>query len=187
MGDDKRASQPRRARKRGGEPTPSPVAPAFNAWDEGGRVDEIEESADDDLDLDIFDRLDDLGGVQDLDEGISTSALRRVIDGVLGRVLSGGDVRRVFGEPLTRGDVTVIPLADVRYGFGFGGGGGEGEEGEGGGAGGGGSVGARPIGFIEVTPAGARFVPTTDTSRLATVGATIGGVAALLLLRRLLR
>ena len=56
----------------------------------------------------------------------------------------------VFGEPVQREGVTVIPVARVRFGFGGGGGGGsrQGEEGSGGGGGGGASV--TPIGFIEL-------------------------------------
>src|SRR5262245_38570153 len=55
----------------------------------------------------------------------------------------------VFGEPVERDGLTVIPVAKARFGFGGGGGSGgpPGEEGSGGGGGGGAAV--TPIGFIE--------------------------------------
>ena len=61
----------------------------------------------------------------------------------------------VFGEPVERGDVTIIPVAGVIGGFG-GGANGEGQDG----GGGGGLI--SPLGYIEVTNAGTRFRPTWD-------------------------
>lgn len=72
------------------------------------------------------------------------------------------DAETVYGEPVTQGDRTVVPVARVGYRFGAGFGGGEGgEDGDGGsgfGGGGGGTVDARPAGALEVTPGGTRFV-----------------------------
>ncbi len=53
-------------------------------------------------------------------------------------------VRTVYGEPITAGNITIVPVARVSFGFG-------------GGGGGGGMV--QPLGFIEVTSTGARWVP----------------------------
>lgn len=66
-------------------------------------------------------------------------------------------VSAVFGEPVEREGLTVIPVAKARFGFGGGGGSGsrEGDEGSGGGGGGGASV--SPIGFIEVRDGSAEF------------------------------
>jgi uncharacterized spore protein YtfJ len=67
-------------------------------------------------------------------------------------------VSTIFGEPVERAGLTVIPVAKVRFGFGGGGGGGSGsgdEEGSGGGGGGGGMV--SPVGYIEVRDEGAQF------------------------------
>jgi uncharacterized spore protein YtfJ len=63
----------------------------------------------------------------------------------------------VFGEPVEREGLTVIPVARARFGFGGGGGSGtkEGDEGSGGGGGGGGVV--TPVGFIEVRDGRAEF------------------------------
>lgn len=91
----------------------------------------------------------------------------------------------VFGEPVQREGLTVIPVARARFGFGGGGGSGshEGEEGSGGGGGGGALV--SPVGYIEVHDDGAVF------KRIATTNDLIAGVAAAslaaLTLRRLLR
>ncbi len=72
----------------------------------------------------------------------------------------------IYGDPITAGGVTVVPVAEVRFGFGGGGGGGTGPTGEGGGntgggsgGGGGGGSGVRPVGFIEITESGSRWVP----------------------------
>jgi uncharacterized spore protein YtfJ len=67
------------------------------------------------------------------------------------------NVSTVFGDPVEREGVTVIPVAKARFGFGGGGGSGarEGQEGSGGGGGGGAYV--SPVGYIEVRAAGAEF------------------------------
>jgi hypothetical protein len=69
-------------------------------------------------------------------------------------------VQAVFGEPTTRGELTVIPVARVRWGFG--GGGGRAEtppSGPASGSGGGGGVFGDPIGYVELGPEGAAFRP----------------------------
>ncbi len=71
-----------------------------------------------------------------------------------------------YGDPVEVDGVTVIPVARVALGFGAGGGVGEAKHSEngedapqpvGGGGGGGGAV--QPLGFIEITSTGARWVP----------------------------
>lgn len=64
-------------------------------------------------------------------------------------------VQAVFGEPVERDGVTVIPIARIRWGVG--GGGGAGREGTG--SGGGGGISAEPVGYIEISSAGASFRP----------------------------
>jgi uncharacterized spore protein YtfJ len=85
-------------------------------------------------------------------------------------------VRTAYGEPVEAHGVTVVPVAKISFGFGGGGGGGTGQApsdgngavqsmeqamrtGSGGGGGGGGGGMVQPIGFIEITDAGARWVP----------------------------
>lgn len=90
----------------------------------------------------------------------------------------------VFGEPIREGTTTVVPVAEVFYGFGAGGGYGKpaagegpkaGEEppGEGGGSGGGGGGRAKPIGYIRLSAEGAEFEPIQDQSRIAVAGITM--------------
>lgn len=63
------------------------------------------------------------------------------------------NAKNVLGEPIERGDATVIPI--VSYGFGFGaGGGGGGKLGDGAGTGAGGGI--KPIGAIILDKDGAR-------------------------------
>ncbi len=96
-------------------------------------------------------------------------------------------VQNVFGEPIEAHGKTVVPIARVSYCLGAGGGGGAEAESEktNGGGGGGGMVRARPVGALEITEAGARFVGVFDRRRAA--GFVAGGIAIGLLLRRALR
>ena len=72
------------------------------------------------------------------------------------RVGSRAGVRAVFGDPVERDGVTVIPVGRVRWGFGGGGGkGGPAEKGEG--SGGGGCVESAPAGYIEISGGAAQF------------------------------
>jgi uncharacterized spore protein YtfJ len=61
------------------------------------------------------------------------------------RVGSNFGAATLFGEPVERGEVTVIPVA--RAAWGFGGGSGKDEEGSSGGGGGGGGA-SWPVGYI---------------------------------------
>jgi uncharacterized spore protein YtfJ len=79
---------------------------------------------------------------------------------------------RVFGEPLERDGVTVIPVAAVRSGMGGGNGkrgaadGGDGvEEGEGGGLG----LAARPAGAYVIKDGEVSWQPAVDVNRIVTL------------------
>lgn len=86
------------------------------------------------------------------------------------RFQADGSVKNVFGEPIVMEGKTVIPVASVRYGFGAGGGGSSAQEHSGGGGGGG--LRAEPVGVLEITASGTRFIYFIDPKRLAlTVGA----------------
>jgi uncharacterized spore protein YtfJ len=84
----------------------------------------------------------------------------------------------IFGEPVEREGITVIPVAKAK--FGFGGGGGEGKQGPGRGGGGGAIV--TPLGYIEVHDGAARFRRITRPADLLAVVAT-ASLAALALTR----
>jgi uncharacterized spore protein YtfJ len=73
------------------------------------------------------------------------------------------NVSTVFGQPVEREGVTVIPVAKARFGFGGGGGSGSGREGqEGSGGGGGGGAFVSPAGYIEVRAGSADFKRITS-------------------------
>jgi len=97
-----------------------------------------------------------------------------------------GGARVVYGKPVRTGEVTVIPVATVRGGIGFGYGFGAGTAEEGGGGGGGSGLRAKPVGYIEVTPQGARFRRIADVEgTLVAVGrAAVGLALAATILRR---
>ena len=88
----------------------------------------------------------------------------------VGEFQSGATVKNVYGEPVSQGDRTVIPVARVAYAFG-GGGGVRDSEGtpEGRGGGGGGRMSASPAGVVEITSTGTRFIPYTDWPQLVSV------------------
>lgn len=102
-------------------------------------------------------------------------------------------VRRAFGDPITHGDVTVIPVARVTGGNGVGFGSGaldarrgdaaEDSEhstesgGHGDGGGGGFGVRVRPIGVFVINGDDAEWQPTLDVTRIALVGQAVGVVA----------
>ena len=97
----------------------------------------------------------------------------------------GGSVRTqtVYGHPVEREGITVIPVARVSYGFGGGGGASAGAEH---GEGGGGAGQARPVGFISVRDGTAEFRsipdPAADARRVFALLAG-AGLGAWLLLR----
>jgi len=67
-------------------------------------------------------------------------------------------VNTVFGDPIRQGDLTVVPVAKVRWGFGGGGGRSEATEtGPAAGSGVGGGVSADPVGYLEIGQTGATF------------------------------
>ncbi|WP_425825604.1 spore germination protein GerW family protein [Streptomyces fractus] len=88
----------------------------------------------------------------------SAALLERLADKLGGRA----SVAAVFGEPVFREGVTVIPVAQA--GFGFGGGVGREKAGDkdGEGGGGGGGAGAKPLGFIEIKDGTATYKPIRD-------------------------
>lgn len=68
--------------------------------------------------------------------------MNELMSGIMGNLEKHLNTKSVIGEPITFGDVTLIPVIDLT--FGFGGGGGEGaDQNQQGGAGGGGGAGAR--------------------------------------------
>ena len=117
--------------------------------------------------------------------GSTLSYVTETVQTVARSIQEGLSSKTVYGDPVTANGVTVIPVAKVSFGFGAGGGGGSGSgpaphgngeapmgeaamgSGEGGGGGGGGGGAVQPLGFIEITGEGARWVPV-EPSRAET-------------------
>jgi uncharacterized spore protein YtfJ len=98
--------------------------------------------------------------------------IEKMVDSRLG-------VGAVFGEPIREGGVTVVPVAEVRFGYGYGYGSGRGrveetedgpstDEGSGGGSGAGGRASAK--GYLRISADDVRFEPVLDVTRLALAG-----------------
>ena len=97
-------------------------------------------------------------------------------------------VKRVFGDPIERDGVTVIPTAVIRGGAGGGRGEGDMAEGKGTGSGSGGGFGmaAKPAGVYVIDSGRVRWQPAVDANRVI-LGGQIVVIALLLTLRALLR
>lgn len=86
----------------------------------------------------------------------------------------------IFGEPVERDGITVIPVAKAQWGFG----GGAGHRKDEDGAGGGGGVQVTPVGFIEIKNRQAEFRPIRTISVPLIIA---GGISFLFLLRHTLK
>jgi uncharacterized spore protein YtfJ len=83
-------------------------------------------------------------------------------------------VTTVFGDPIREGNVTVVPVAEVRVNFGYGYGSGEGPlrngdqpSGQGSGGGVGAMAVARPRGYLRISAGKVRFEPIMNQGRIA--------------------
>ncbi len=113
--------------------------------------------------------------------------LQKYFENIQQAVSSSANVRTVFGDPISAEGKTIIPVARVRYGFGGGMGTGPTRSGDeqriGQGGGGGGGVIVQPVGVVEVSTAGTRFVPVRSQKRMAAV-AMAGFIAGWLWARK---
>jgi uncharacterized spore protein YtfJ len=116
---------------------------------------------------------------------------QEILQAMAERFAVTANVKQVFGEPIERGGRTIVPVARVQYRLGGGYGGGEQEGAEvdrplaAGGGGGGGMVKASPAGVLEITDTGTRFIRFVAPGDI--VKACVGGLIAILILRRLTR
>lgn len=112
----------------------------------------------------------------------------RFLERLAERVGARASVKAVFGEPIERGDLTVVPIARVRWGFG-GGSGSSGGEAEAVGSGGGGGVAADAVGYIEVRSGQATFrrIGSAFPSPAFVLAAGLMGVMVIRALARLRR
>lgn len=120
---------------------------------------------------------------QAAESGPGEGFLERLVDRVGGRA----GAQAVFGQSIEQGQVTVVPVARVRWVFG----GGSGVAGDpsiesSSGSGGGGGVSTDPLGYLEIRPDGASFqlIGRSYPSSLLLLAA---GITAALVLRALAR
>jgi uncharacterized spore protein YtfJ len=88
-------------------------------------------------------------------------------------------VKRVYGDPIEREGLTIVPAADVRGG---GGGGGDAQNNGGGGFG----ITARPVGVYVVKNGEVEWEPAVDVNRIALAG-IVAGIVGLLVIRSVVK
>ncbi len=100
--------------------------------------------------------------------------LQKYFESLQDKITSSAHVKTVFGDPISAEGKTIIPVARIRYGFGGGMGSGPSRSGDeqrlGQGGGGGGGVMAIPVGVVEVSAAGTRFISIHNRKRIAVLG-----------------
>jgi len=113
--------------------------------------------------------------------------IHEILKEVSENIEKSANVKTVFGDPVRVGHRTIIPVATVSVSGG--GGGGFGKEKEkakgrgkgkgpfGVGGGGGLHVESKPVGYIEITDEGAKFVSTPDSTKIALRGILNGIIA----------
>lgn len=104
---------------------------------------------------------------------------------LLGKAQDAATVNRVFGEPITREGVTVIPAARVTGGGGGGTGRQEGDR-PGEGTGGGFGIGATPAGVFVIKEGEVRWRPAVDVNRIV-LGGQVITIVLLLTVRTIVR
>ncbi|HET9738615.1 MAG TPA: spore germination protein GerW family protein [Solirubrobacteraceae bacterium] len=119
----------------------------------------------------------DAAGTSTQPPGRRTDELLSLLAERIGAKLSSATV---FGTPVERDGVTVVPVAAARFGFGAGGGSDPAKQQEGEGGGGGGGV--VPVGYIELKDGRSRFIPVVHPARMLAL-ASCAILAALAILR----
>jgi uncharacterized spore protein YtfJ len=123
-----------------------------------------------------------------------------VLNSMTQRLQGTANVRTIYGEPIAAQGKTIIPVAEVKYGFGGGGGNqrpAAGSEGSANGAtdddenagqassgmGGGVGVSIKPLGVVEVSDEGTRYI-SFNQGRLIVMSVLAGAVVGMLVLGR---
>lgn len=123
-----------------------------------------------------------------------------VLNSITQRLQATAHVQTIYGEPIVAQGKTIIPVAEVKYGFGGGGGnqrpasGPEGNSnGDAGssveasqassGMGGGGGISVKPLGVVEVSSQGTRYI-AFNQGRIIAMSLLAGAVVGMMVLGR---
>ena len=110
----------------------------------------------------------------------ATTPTAALLERLSQQLTTSATAQAVYGTPVERDGITVIPVAQARYGFGGGGGSGTKAGGAaGGGMGAGAGVSLTPVGYIELRGGRSRFRPIR--SSVVPLVAVSGAIAWLLL------
>lgn len=115
----------------------------------------------------------------------TTGPAMHAIEQTVGRLFNSARVDAIFGEPIERGNVTIIPCAEVTLGLGMGSGANPQDKntpGMGEGVGGGAAARGRPVAVIVMTREGVKVKPIVNVTRV--VGAVFSTIGSALLLLR---
>lgn len=114
-------------------------------------------------------------GLDAVSQAMDVSGIYETMDSFMGTA----GVDKVYGRPIRRDQVTMIPTAEIvtAMGFGTGGGAGGDSSGDGGGAGGGGGgrTFSRPVAIVIASPEGVRVEPVIDVTKIALAALTAFG------------
>jgi uncharacterized spore protein YtfJ len=114
-------------------------------------------------------------------ESVEQASQGDFLDMMAERFGATANAATIFGAPIERDEITVIPVAKVAYGFG----GGRGRGSDGDGSGGGGGMRVSPVGYIEMRNGGAVYKPIRNWAEL--IPAIAAGGLLMLLCGKLFR
>lgn len=114
----------------------------------------------------------------------SAMDVKQSVESIIDKLSASGDVKKIYGEPIEKNGKTIIPVASICYGVVGGGGNNNHQEDEAGGEGAVGGVRAKPLGVIEITEEGTRFIRVDQVQLLIGVflmAWTLKGILKLIL------
>lgn len=102
------------------------------------------------------------------------------------RLSGAANANTIYGQPVERDGITVIPVAKASWGVGGGDGG---KNGDNGGTGGGGGISVRPVGYIEIKEGRSKYRPIFDPGLIVQIilGSAVVVAIALNGVRKIIR
>ena len=126
----------------------------------------------------------------DIEQETQSGRRENMLERLANRIGGSVRVKTIFGDPVEKDGVTVIPVARARWGVGGGSSSGgntrANQTGEGTGTGTGGKVTVSPAGYVEVKDGRARFHPIYDPANVTQI-IVASGIVAVLVLRAVRR